>query len=66
MQIFRDLEACYAAVPWRFDVETLRTTLGQTLAPAATLEDSVRRLSCGLAEEMVIDDLIADLRTTGR
>jgi uncharacterized protein (TIGR02679 family) len=68
VQIFRDLEDCYAAVPWRFDVAALRQALGAR-APAAvpeTLEDEVRRLSCGLAEEMVIDDLIADLRSAGR
>ena len=66
MQIFRDLEDCYDAVPWRFDVETLRRALAQPLAPAGTLEESVRRLSGGLAEEMVINDLVTDLRNAGR
>ncbi len=66
VQIFRDLEDCYAALPWRFDLEALRTALRQPIARAGTLEDSVRRLSCGLVEEMVIDDLIADMRNTGR
>jgi uncharacterized protein (TIGR02679 family) len=65
VQIFRDLEACYAAEPWRFDVEALCKALRQPLAPAGILEDSIRRLSCGLPEEMVIDDLIADLRNAG-
>jgi uncharacterized protein (TIGR02679 family) len=68
VQIFRDLEDRYAAVPWRFDVEALREALGAR-APAAvpdTLEDGVRRLSCGLAEEMVIDELIDDLRSAAR
>jgi len=66
VQIFRDLEDCYDAVPWRFDVETLRRALAQPLAPAGTLEESVRRLSGGLAEEMVINDLVTDLRNAGR
>jgi uncharacterized protein (TIGR02679 family) len=63
VQIFRDLEACYAAVPWRFDVEALCTALAQTPEAGGTLEERVRRLSCGLAEETVIEDLIADLRS---
>lgn len=68
VQIFRDLEDCYAAVPWRFDVEALREALGARAPTAAaeTLEDGVRRLSCGLAEELVIDDLLADLGNIGR
>ncbi len=66
VQIFRDLEDCYAAVPWRFDVEALCKALGQPLAPAGILEDSVRRLPCGVPEEMVIDDLVADLRNACR
>lgn len=66
VQIFRDLEDCYAAVPWRFDVEALCTALGKPTAREEILEDCVRRLSCGLAEEMVIDDLIADLQQAGR
>jgi hypothetical protein len=66
VQIFRDLEDGYDAVPWRFDAEALGETLGQTPAPPRTLEDSVQRLSCGLAEEMVIHDLLADLRNAGR
>jgi hypothetical protein len=32
------------------------------MPPPATLEDAARRLSCGVAEEIMIDDLIADLR----
>jgi hypothetical protein len=66
VQIFRDLEECYSAVPWRFDVEALRNALGQPLARAGTLEDNVRRLSSGVPEETVIDDLVADLRNAAR
>jgi uncharacterized protein (TIGR02679 family) len=66
VQIFRDLEDCYAAVPWRFDVDALCKALGQPLKPAGILEDTVRRLTCGLAEEIVIDDLVGDLRNAGR
>jgi uncharacterized protein (TIGR02679 family) len=66
VQIFRDLEDCYAALPWRFDLEAHCTAFRQPIARAGTLEDSVRRLPCGLVEEMVIDDLIADMRDVGR
>jgi uncharacterized protein (TIGR02679 family) len=66
VQIFRDFEECYAAVPWRFDVEALCKALRQPLALAGTLEDLVRRLSCGVPEEMLIDDLVADLRNAAR
>jgi uncharacterized protein (TIGR02679 family) len=67
VQILRDLEQCYDAVPWRFDVPWLRDALGPR-APTPvpeTLEEAVQRLSCGLAEEMVIEELIDDLRTEG-
>lgn len=66
VQILRDLEERYAAVPWRFDVGALARALGQARPPSGTLEDGVRRLSCGVAEEIVIDDLLADLRDAGR
>jgi uncharacterized protein (TIGR02679 family) len=68
VQIFRDLEDSYGAVSWRFDVEALCTALRPRtlMRPAGSLEDSVRRISCGLAEEMVIDDLVADLRNAAR
>jgi len=66
VQIFRDLEDCYAAVPWRFSVEALRKALGQTPALADIFEDVVRRLSCSVPEEMVIEDLVTDLRSAGR
>jgi uncharacterized protein (TIGR02679 family) len=65
VQIFRDLEDCYAAVPWRFDVEALCAALGRPLAPPGILEDTVRRPPWGVPEEMVIDDLVADLRNPG-
>jgi uncharacterized protein (TIGR02679 family) len=68
VQILRDLEHCYDAVPWRFDVPALHEALGARASapPPHTLEDGVRRLSCALAEETVIDDLIADLRNAAR
>lgn len=68
VQILRDLEAGYDAVPWRFDLGSLRDALGAR-APTplpTTLEDAVRRVSCGVAEEMVIEDLITDLRNASR
>lgn len=57
VQIFRDLEDCYSAAPWRFDVDARCQTLNEPMPPVANLEDSVQRLSGGVAEEMVIDDL---------
>jgi uncharacterized protein (TIGR02679 family) len=68
VQILRDLEHCYDAVPWRFDVAALHEALGAR-APASleeTLEDGVRRIPCVLAEETVIDHLVADLRNAAR
>jgi uncharacterized protein (TIGR02679 family) len=68
VQIFRDLEDCYDALPWRFDVDALYDSIGPG-APARraeTLEDGVRRISSGLAEEMLIEDLIADLGDAAR
>ncbi|MGH2884925.1 MAG: TIGR02679 domain-containing protein [Solirubrobacteraceae bacterium] len=64
VQIFRDLEAWYDAVPWRFDLEALYEALGAPAPapPPRSLEDGVRRMSRGLAEEMLIEELIADLR----
>jgi uncharacterized protein (TIGR02679 family) len=65
VQIFRDLEQCYGAVSWRFDVAALRAIVpARAPAPRSeTLEESVRQISCPLAEEMVIDELLADLRS---
>lgn len=68
VQILRDLESCYDAMPWRLDVAALSEALEPrpNMTPPANLEDGVRRLSCGIAEEMVIEDLIADLRDATR
>lgn len=66
VQIFRDLERFYAAVPWRFDMDALGKVLEQPLASSGALEDTVRRLSCPVPEEMVIDDLLPDLRDASR
>lgn len=71
VQIFRDLEGCYDAVPWRFDAAALSEAL-EARAPMpwpawpASLEDGVRRVSSGLAEEMLIEDLVADLASAAR
>ena len=68
VQILRDLEDCYDAVPWRFDIEALHEALGPRAPapPPAALENGVQRIACVLAEEMVIDDLVADLRHAAR
>jgi hypothetical protein len=55
-------------MPWRFRPAALVEVL-RPLAPAPlpeTLEDSVQWISCPLAEETVIDDLVADLRSAAR
>lgn len=67
VQILRDLEARYAAVPWRFDVASLGQalpTLGRApLQPClTTLERAVEQLPRPLPEELLIEDLIVDLR----
>jgi uncharacterized protein (TIGR02679 family) len=71
VQILRDLEDRYGAVPWRFDVESLCGALhGLGRAPLhprpTTLEGAVQKLGTTLPEELVIDDLISDLRAVGR
>ena len=66
VQILRDLEARYGAVPWRFDVASLNLALaagGQpSLDPRLTLEEAARTLPAGFAEELVVQQLAADLR----
>jgi uncharacterized protein (TIGR02679 family) len=62
VQIFQDLQDCYDAVPWRFDVSEVRTQPAPAASPA-TIDRAVRRPS---VEEMVIDDLLADLRDSAR
>jgi hypothetical protein len=71
VQILRDLEDRYGAAPWRFDAESLAGalhTLGRTPPPprAQALEHAVERLVGPLPEELVIDDLVADLRRHSR
>jgi uncharacterized protein (TIGR02679 family) len=68
VQIFRDLEDSYDALPWRFDVQALCQALGPQAPepPPQALEDGVRRISSAVPEEMVIDALVADLRTATR
>jgi uncharacterized protein (TIGR02679 family) len=67
VQILRDLEHRYGAVPWRFDLVALREATSAGRFPlrnphAATLEAAVAELDRAVPEELVIDDLIADLR----
>jgi uncharacterized protein (TIGR02679 family) len=66
VQIFRDLADRYDAVPWRFDIESMRAAVGgrgqHELAPGPqTLEEAVRALTSPLPEELTIDALLADL-----
>ena len=66
VQIFRDLEHQYGAVPWRFDVYSLREALGglshaTANAPPATLEGAVQELSRAVPEELLIPALLSDL-----
>ncbi|HWH12502.1 MAG TPA: DUF2399 domain-containing protein [Solirubrobacteraceae bacterium] len=67
VQILRDLELRYGAVPWRFDSDALREALvshgrGVPSPWPPTLEQAVRVWSSSFPEELVIDDLVADLR----
>ena len=66
VQIFRDLEDRYGAVPWRFDVDSLCEALGQLghaapRARPATLEGAVQELSSAVPEELLIEALLSDL-----
>jgi uncharacterized protein (TIGR02679 family) len=67
VQILQDLEARYGAEPWRFDVPSMRAALRRfgRIVPdpsPATLEEGVDRLDRGLPEELVLDELLDDLR----
>ncbi len=69
--ILRDLEHRYGAVPWRFDVASLREATAHDTPPprdpdAATLEAAVAELRSAVPEELVLHDLIADLREAAR
>jgi len=66
VQIFRDLEDRYGAVPWRFDIDSLCEARGQLghAAPSArpaTLEGAVQELSKAVPEELLIEALLSDL-----
>jgi uncharacterized protein (TIGR02679 family) len=70
VQILRDLEARYGAKPWRFDVASMCAALRRLgrIVPdpsPATLEDGVHTLDGGLPEELVLDELLDDLRAAG-
>lgn len=67
VQILRDLESRYGAVPWRFDVDALHAALLTRRRPVpapwpATLEEAVRLCSHSLPEELLVEELLADLR----
>lgn len=66
VQILRDLEDRYDAVPWRFDANALSTALhalGRTPPHpnVPTLERAIEQLDSLLPEELVIDSLVSDL-----
>jgi hypothetical protein len=66
VQIFRDLEARYGAVPWHYDVAALRaalTRLGHEVPFASTagLERALAAVETGIAEELLLDALLDDL-----
>ena len=71
VQILRDLQARHGATPWQFDGPSMCTALRRLgrIAPdppPPTLEDGVRALEGGLPEELVIDELLDDLRGAAR
>jgi uncharacterized protein (TIGR02679 family) len=65
-QILADLTDRYGAQPWRFDVRSLDDALRRLGRPAIPssrgLLEAVGRLSAALPEELLIDDLLGDLR----
>jgi uncharacterized protein (TIGR02679 family) len=70
VQILRDLEARYGATAWRFDVTSMCAALRRLgrIVPdpsPVTLEDGVLELDGGLPEELVLDELLDDLRAAG-
>jgi uncharacterized protein (TIGR02679 family) len=71
VQILRDLEVRYGVLPWRFDLPALYEGLRRRgvgvvhETRAATLEAAVVELTSFLAEELVIDGLLEDLRAAG-
>lgn len=66
VQILEDLHDRHRARPWRFDLAALETALrrlGRPPAPpAATLSDAVRGLPAAVPEELLLDDLLGDLK----
>jgi len=67
VQILRDLESRYGAVPWRFDAQELREAMlsrGRPVPEAwpPTLEAAVGLYGNSFPEELLIGELIADLR----
>ena len=70
VQILRDLERRYGAVPWRFDADELRKALLSRGRPIRvpwppTLEEAVGLYANSFPEELLIDELLADLRGRG-
>jgi hypothetical protein len=66
VQILRDLEQRYGAVPWRFDCESLREALyglGWSLpdGDSIVLDEAVQRLTSAVPEELLLDPLVEDL-----
>ena len=71
VQILRDLEDRYDGVPWRFDVDSLYGALRRlghvpSEPRPTTLGDAVHRLATPLPEELVIEQLVSDLKAVGR
>ena len=66
VQILRDLEQRYGAVPWRFDCESLREALGRLGwslpdGDSIVLDQAVQRLASAVPEELLLDRLVKDL-----
>jgi uncharacterized protein (TIGR02679 family) len=66
VQILRDLEERYGAVPWRFDADALGSALRELGRPepdasATALERAVHELTSPVPEELLVERLIEDL-----
>jgi uncharacterized protein (TIGR02679 family) len=71
VQILRDLESRYGAVAWRFDTDALHEALLSRERPGpapwpSTLEEAVRLCSIRLPEELLLEELLADLGAAAR
>jgi uncharacterized protein (TIGR02679 family) len=67
LAIFRDLEVRYGALPWRFHLDGLRSALRRLggATDGSSLDEMVTGLRQPVPEELLLDELLGDLRAAG-